>query len=305
MQRFQNIIPEFLIYLSFIPELCSGTCYSIHMKIETMLNEQIDFTANEKVISKYILSHKEDVLHMSIQSLAKKTYTSTSAVMRLCSDLGLSGFRDFKIQYAQELSSSFSEPQEIDPNFPFSPNDSVSEIASSLRKLTIQTLNEAQKMLSPSDVKKACMILHNAKHVALFGIGDAYLAGLTFQARMMRSGTIYLATPVYGEQHHLAQSMHAGDAGIVLSYSGTTKSTLDCAKELKKNGAYTICITAAGDSDIAKLCNITLLLPAREQKFRRIASFFSQTCMEYYLNIIYSYLYVMDYSTYHAKPIDY
>ena len=36
------------------------------MKIETMLNEQIDFTANEKVISKYILSHKEDVLHMTI-----------------------------------------------------------------------------------------------------------------------------------------------------------------------------------------------------------------------------------------------
>lgn len=275
------------------------------MKIEMMLDQQIEFTANEKVIAQYILSHKEDVLHMSIQTLAKNTYTSTSAVMRLCDDMGLSGFRDFKIQYAQELSSSFSEPEEIDPNFPFSANDSVSEIASSLRKLTAQTLNEAQKMLSPSDVKKACMLLHNANHVALFGIGDAYLAGLTFQARMMRSGTNYLATPVYGEQLHLAQTMHTGDVGIVLSYSGTTKSTLDCAKELKKNGVSTICITAAGDSMLAKVCNITLLLPAKEQKFHRIASFFSQTCMEYYLNIIYSYLYVMDYSKYHAKPIDY
>jgi DNA-binding MurR/RpiR family transcriptional regulator len=302
---FQYFMPEFMCLFRFIPEFCAGRCYIGPMKIETMLKEQIDFTANEKVISEYILSHKDDVLHMSIQSLAKRTYTSTSAVMRMCSDLGLSGFRDFKIQYAQELSSSLPENQEIDPNFPFSPNDSVGEIASSLRKLTSQTLTEAQKTLSPSDVKKACMLLHNAKHVALFGIGDAYLAGLTFQARMMRSGTIYLATPVYGEQHHLAQTMHAGDVGIVLSYSGTTKSTTDCARELKKNGAATVCITAAKDSELAKLCTITLLLPAREQKFRRIASFFSQTCMEYYLNVIYSYLYVMDYSTYHAKPIDY
>lgn len=275
------------------------------MKIEQLLKEQIRFTENEKAISNYILSHKDDVLHMSVQALAKNTYTSTSAVMRLCSSLGLNGFRDFKIRYAQELSSSFTDIVEVDPNFPFSPNDSVGEIAASLRKLTVQTLSEAQKMLSPSEVKKACMILHNASHVALFGIGDAYLAGLTFQARMMRSGTNYLATPVYGEQHHLAQTLHAGDAGIVLSYSGTTKGTVDCARELKKNGADTICITAAGDSELAKLCTITLLLPAREQKFQRIASFFSQTCMEYYLNIIYSYLYVMDYSRYSSKPIDY
>jgi len=274
------------------------------MKIETMLKEQIDFTENEKAISAYILSHKDDVLHMSVQALAKYTYTSTSAVMRLCGRMGLSGFRDFKIRYAQELSSSFSDMTEIDPNFPFSPNDSVGEIAASLRKLTVQTLSEAQKMISPSDVKKACMVLHNARNVALFGIGDAYLAGLTFQARMMRSGTNYLATPVYGEQHHLALTMHSGDAGIVLSYSGTTKGTVDCAKELKKNGAATICITAGADSELAKLCSINLLLPAREQKFRRIASFFSQTCMEYYLNIIYSYLYVMDYTEYSAKAID-
>lgn len=274
------------------------------MNIDAMLKEQLHFTENEKVISSYILSHKDDVLHMSIQSLAKKTYTSTSAIMRLCDSLQLSGFREFKIRYAQELSNSDQDILDIDPNFPFSPNDSVGEIASRLKKLTTQSLNEAQKVLSPSDVKRACMILANAKQVSLYGIGDAYLAGLTFQARMARSGTNYLATPVYGEQHHLAQSMHAGDAGIVLSYSGETSSTVTCAKELKKNGVAVICITANKESELAKYSDIILLLPAREQKFHRIASFFSQACMEYYLNIIYSYLYVTNYSQYNAKSID-
>lgn len=274
------------------------------MKIQTLLKEQVSFTENEKVIANYILSHKDDILQMSIQSLALKTYTSTSAIMRLCTRLNLSGFKDFKFRFSQELLQPNIEYQYVDPNFPFTKNDSVPEISQQLKKLTIQTIQESQKTLSITDMKKACYLMKQAKNVAIFGVGDAYLAGLSFQASMTRAGTNYIVTPVYGEQGHLAKTLHQEDCALLLSYSGSTESTIDHAKHLKAQKVPTICITANGDSPLAKICDVALLLPAKEDKGHRIAAFFSRTSMEYYLNIMYSYLYVLDYDEHAKQTID-
>lgn len=263
------------------------------MRIVTQLEQQINFTDNSKEIANYILSHKDDVLHMSIQTLAKNTYTSTSAIMRLCNTLGLQGFKDFKIRFAQELNSS-EVNGEVDPNFPFQKNSSIGEISNRLKKLMIQTLDETQQLVSNEDVKKACKLMNKANRTLIFGVGDAYLAGLTFQARMIRDGnTSFLSTSVYGEQLHLARTATRNDCAFILSYSGETIDTVRVAQLLKQNSVPIVCVTANGDSTLAHLSNIALQLPAREQKFHRIASFFSQTCMEYYLSIIYSYLRVL------------
>lgn len=274
------------------------------MTLQEQLKEKDNFTENEKIIADYILSHKDDVLQMSIQSLALKTFTSTSAIMRLCTRLNLSGFKDFKFRFSQELLRTNTDYNDVDPNFPFSKNDSIPEISQQLKKLTIQTLQETQKMLSTQDMKKACIMMKNAKHVALFGVGDAYLAGLAFQASMIRTGTNYIVTPVYGEQGHLAKTLHPDDCALLLSYSGSTQSTIDNAKSLKKRKIPTICITANASSELAKICDISLFLPAKEDKGHRIAAFFSRASMEYYLNVMYSYLYVLDYDKHIKETID-
>ena len=159
-------------------------------------------------------------------------------------------------------------------------------------------------MLSYPDMRKVCLLMHEAKTCAVFGVGDAYLAGLTFQARMMRAGTNYLTASVDGEQTHLAETLHDGDVGLLLSYSGETTPTIRCARILQKNHAIPIAITADPSSALAKACSLVLTLPASETKYHRIASFFSQTAMDYYLNILYSALYIMDFDEVSGKSID-
>lgn len=297
---FRNI----LINNQIIPEFCAGFCYDCIMKIEMLLQEQVGFTANEKAIANYILSHKDDVLQMSVQALAKETFTSTSAVMRLCSRMKLSGYRDLKFRLSEELLRPENEEQEIDPNFPFSKNDSVPEIARQIMQLTIQTIRETQTMLSVKDMKRACYLLKQADNVALFGVGDAYLAGLAFQASMTRAGINYIVTPVYGEQGHLVRTLHPSDCALLLSYSGSTRSTIEYARQLRRQKVPTICITANARSELARICDIALFLPAKEEKGLRIAAFFSRASMEYYLNIMYSYLYVLDYDRHVHNTID-
>lgn len=266
------------------------------MNIQNSLKEQMDFTPNEKVIADFILNHKEDVLQMSIQELAKKTYTSTSAIMRLCNRMHLSGFKEFKYEFSKDVLTPENEDQLVDANFPFKKNDGVLEISQQLKKLTVQTIQETQKLLSVTEVKRVCHKMKDAQKVAIFGIGDAYLAGQAFQASLMRAGIIVLSTPVYGEQNALANTLGRNDCALVLSYSGTSEPTLNVVKTLKKRNVPIICITANANSPLAKAGDIVLLLPAREDRGHRIAAFFSRTAMEYYLNIIYSYLYVL-YST--------
>ena len=297
---FRNI----LINNQIIPEFCAGFCYDCIMKIEMLLQEQVGFTANEKAIANYILSHKDDVLQMSVQALAKETFTSTSAVMRLCSRMKLSGYRDLKFRLSEELLRPENEEQEIDPNFPFSKNDSVPEIARQILQPTIQTIRETQTMLSVKDMKRACYLLKQADNVALFGVGDAYLAGLAFQASMTRAGINYIGTPVYGEQGHLVRTLHPSDCALLLSYSGSTRSTIEYARQLRRQKVPTICITANARSELARICDIALFLPAKEEKGLRIAAFFSRASMEYYLNIMYSYLYVLDYDRHVHNTID-
>lgn len=264
------------------------------MNIQNLLQEQLDFTENEKVIANYILDHKDEVLHMSIQELAHKTYTSTSAIMRLCNRIHLNGFKDFKYEFSKEVLRPSADESTVDANFPFKKNASIPEISQQLKKLTVQTIQETQKLLSINDVKKVCHTMADANDVAIFGVGDAYLAGLAFQASLTRAGINFLSTPVYGEQGALAHTLSKNDCALVLSYSGQTPSTVNVAKILKKKNVPTIGITSNADSPLAKICDIVLLLPNEEDRGHRIAAFFSRTAMEYYLNIIFSYIYVMD-----------
>ena len=87
------------------------------MNLNTALKEKDGFSENEARIADYILSHKDAVLQMPIQKLARETYTSTSAIMRLCAKLQTSGYRQFKILYAQQLAERGYITLAFDPSF--------------------------------------------------------------------------------------------------------------------------------------------------------------------------------------------
>lgn len=263
------------------------------MKLVTQLNDQINFSSNEKIIANYILKHLDEVTSMSIQELAKKTYTSTSSIMRLCTRLNISGFKELKLNLLQEGNEVENNNTPLDPNFPFSLDSSTAQIASSINNLTVQSLNEAQNLLSISDLNKAASILYNANHIGLFGLGDAHVAGLSFQMKMMQIGINCVTTSIPGEQNLQCGALKKGDAAILISYSGAMSPTIFCAKELKKNKVSTIGICSDPNSSLAKLCDITLILPGKEERMHRIGAFFSQACMDYCLNVLYSKIYVL------------
>lgn len=283
------------------------TGYNHPMKIIRQLEDRTGFTHNETVLAEYILAQKANVLSLSAAELAKKTYTSPAAVIRLCKRIGLSGYQEFKIRFSAELEQQASNISTIDANIPFEMDDDIQKISVKLAKLTNESLNEARAMISSmrKEFEQASDLLMKSHHCVIFGVGDAFVSGLAFQARMMRAGfKQFLTSPVYGEQRHLAQTLRKEDCAIVLSYSGSTEATLESARVLKQNHVPFIALTSNRSSELAALADIVLYLPDREKKYQRYANFSSQACMEYYLNVLYSWYFIQNYDDITKVRID-
>ncbi len=272
--------------------------YNELMKIIRQLEEQNGFSHNEKEIANYILEKKDRILSRSAAELARDTYTSPAAIIRLCKRIGLSGYQEFKIRFSAELEQQRQLINEIDANIPFHKEDGINDIALRLEKLTEESLKEARSLISAStdDFEKAGRLMMNAERIVIFGVGDAFVSGLAFQARMMRAGfNQFLSSPVYGEQSHLAQTLCEKDCGLLLSFSGITESTLQCARILKENHVPSITLTSLRFGELAMLSDVALYLPDKEKKYRRYANFSSHACMEYYLNVLYSWYFINKY----------
>lgn len=73
------------------------------MNLQKALTTRKDLSVSEKNLADYILEHRQQVLSLSVQALAKAAFVSPSTVVRLCQKLGLNGYAQFKIQLASDL----------------------------------------------------------------------------------------------------------------------------------------------------------------------------------------------------------
>ena len=64
--------------------------------------ENANLTRIEENIAQYIIEHQEELEKLSTRAIAKATYTSSSAVIRLAHKLGFEGYNDLKKQYLEE-----------------------------------------------------------------------------------------------------------------------------------------------------------------------------------------------------------
>ncbi len=80
------------------------------LKLELVL-QGTGLSPAESGVNNYVLSHVDDLMHMTIRSLAEACYTTPTTVIRYCRKIGYSGFEEFKIR--QDLSRSDFESYSI------------------------------------------------------------------------------------------------------------------------------------------------------------------------------------------------
>ncbi len=267
------------------------------MLIEDKLIRQDTFTTTEKRIADYLQANFEAAVYMTIEELAKATYTSHSAIIRLCKKLGFTGFKEFRLELGREVHQLLAQfDQTIDANFPFSEQDDGATIAKKMAELSIQAVKKAQLQIENQPLDTIAEKLTQVKRIFVFAKGDSQITARKFQNKLVKLNKFLILAEEYSDSSWNAANLTKEDCAVFISYSGRIHHYEKIMSYLKHVGTPTLLLTGNEHSEMAKKASMCLVISQGELDFVKVATFSSQIAFDYVLNTLYSIMYAQNYT---------
>ncbi|MDI6618920.1 MAG: MurR/RpiR family transcriptional regulator [Clostridiales bacterium] len=241
------------------------------------------FTKKEKKVADYILSNS-GVIYMSITEFAEACNVGETTIIRFCKKIGMEGYQEFKLQLARET----VKPEE-DVHENITPHDSIIDVIKKTTYSNTIAIQDTAKVISPSQLEKAVDAIINAEKVDLYGVGASAFTAGDAKYKFMRIGINAEAISDPHMQCMSAVNLSNKGVAIGISFSGSTKDTVDSLTFAKNAGAFTIAITNYEKSPITKVADVVLLTSARETPLRS-GALTSKIAQLHVLDILYTLL---------------
>ena len=222
---------------------------------------QRDFSPIEQKIAGYILANPFDTIRSSTENIANRCAVSQASIIRFCQKLGYKGFREMKIVLAQEVGSIVPKILADEKNA--SGIDYVTE----LLKSSIDGMQRTVVTLDRAVLNAAIDAIAAARLVDIYGAGESFVIGEDLHLKLKRIGIPGTVYPNPHLQAISAAALKPGDVAIGISFSGSTRDTIDSIKVAKQTGATTIAITNFPDFPLGETADIVLVTNATEALF--------------------------------------
>lgn len=260
------------------------------MNVLDQLKAGRDFTATEETLAAYLLQHPDEAADLTIGELAARTHCSNSSIVRLCRKLGLDGFREFRVELARQLERGRVSSTNVDLDRPFDSETITADRASALATLTKRAVDDTYASVSLPMVREAARIILGARRLAYYATGDTYATMEGFASYLLKCGIMCAYGLARGEYGVASSMLGPRDAAIIVSYSGTIADNYRSVFEtLRANRCKLILISANPEMRERFLgYDCAIMLPAGETRLEHVATFYSQTCIRYALNLIYA-----------------
>ena len=259
------------------------------------LRKQEGFSPSESALAAFILDYGEELAYLSIHEIADMSYTSTTTIRRLAQKVGCEGFRDFKIQYLKEVTNPGVLDEVVDVNHPFHFGAQPSLIANNLALLVNKAVQETLQSLDYTKINKAVDLIRKADYLFLYGVGDSAITLRAFQNRLAKLKKIAVLTTANSEQSVYSTMATERTTALFVSYRGGSTSMFRCAQMLERNHVPWISLSSQVTTYITDHAAVSLTIPPYEIQSDNIATFYSQECFSFILNVIYSVLYTRNY----------
>lgn len=274
------------------------------MLIKDQLREKNNMSNNEKNVANYLLKADENIEKDTVRTVAEKTYTSPSTIIRLCHKLGFTGFSDFKNKFLNEVKYFNLQFQNVDVNFPFKREDTAREVMSKITDLYIETIKDTEKVVDMRTLLRCRKICSESKEIHIFSYGTYLNQAYSFKEKMMKIGKKVAISSNLNYQLYEAEIMQSGDVAIIISYSGETNNSLFVAKQCRKNNIPTIAITSIGENDLTKICDETLYISTKESLYQNIGDYSIHLSVSYVLDILYSLIFQSDFEHFYKNKLN-
>lgn len=266
------------------------------MNLILALKQDQQFTPNEKRIAQFILDNRIESSQFNLTDLAKKTYTSHSAIVRFTQKLGYVGFRDFRIALIDIAHQERYQVNQVDANFPFSQEDTTESIAKKMADLTTQTIMAMQSNIDFNQLEHSAKALQKSKRIFIFAKGDTQISARSFQNKMAKLGIFIFIAEEYADEAWVAMNIQQGDCAIFTSYRADSAKYQRFISVLMEKDVTTILISS---NDARVLAGTTThwltTVDLETSDSLKIGTFSSQIAIEYIFNILYSMIYMTDF----------
>jgi DNA-binding MurR/RpiR family transcriptional regulator len=223
----------------------------------------------EENAARYILENPDEVVGLSIKELAVKSQSSQAAIIRLCKNIGVEGFKELKVRIAGDLQAMQSSDQAYKE---ISPNDDIKTLINSISYNNIYAIRQTLQLLDFKEVERAVEAIQAAGRIDFYGAAASQIIAQDAQQKFLR---INKACTAYTDSHlQLTSSvtLTEKDVAVGISYSGETTHVLEAIKISKENNATTIGITRYGANPLASMVDICLTTSATESDIRSAAT---------------------------------
>lgn len=259
------------------------------MKILQQLKEK-HYTESEQQVIDYLLEHLEDLTMLSINDLAKRSYTSNATIIRLCHKVGYQGYRQFKLALLQELEANKYQVKQVDYTIPFQINETSDQIVQNMFSLYQESIQQVHQHLSIETLNKIAQMMIQKKRTFIYSYGDSQITTLNFINKLAKLNLFPTLATQYGEEIYISKQLQPGDFVLMISYGGNNASLLDCLKILNQKGIPVALMTANQKSPLMIYSQYQILIPDYEKQ-NKIATFYSQLAFMYILNNLYALIY--------------
>ncbi len=212
-------------------------------------------TKSDKALIEYIKSDLDNFIYKSISVIAKESNVGEATITRFTKKMGFSGFQDFKVTLAKELSvkkntSVISSHVHKD--------EGVIETANKLLKSAIDILEGTTSKIDSNTISECKNIIMNSNRIYFVGIGYSGVIATDINYKFMRIG--FNSIPITDSHTMVIMSsiMNSDDVMIAVSHSGVTKEIVKTVQQAKENGVKIITLTEDTDNPLRRLADYQL-----------------------------------------------
>ena len=233
----------------------------MHPILITLKNRYHTLSDVERRGADYILSHPAQVRELTIGEFAKRAKIAPSGAVRLCKDLGLSGYAHLKRELLKDPSLCACVIPDANAC------DTLSETFEKVFSSSVRSLQDTLSMLDMSGVENAVNALAGARNIHFFGVGTSATIAQDAYYRFMRIGL-----PAHAEvDSHImliaAAQLGAEDVAVAISHCGATLDTVETLRIAKARGAHTIAITSRAESPILSYADTGIVVYSDEIRY--------------------------------------
>jgi RpiR family carbohydrate utilization transcriptional regulator len=213
-----------------------------------------DFRRAEKQIAQIVMSRPEQVVRLSLKSMADLAGVSEPSVVRFARKMGCSGYTDFKLRLAQETAIErmyVDAPAKVKQS-------TIGDMAERLAQASSRAIMQAVEDLDLKALEAAAALIHDSKQVFCFGTGGSSAV----MAKEAENRLFRLSVPAQATSDAYRQQMTAAISGpedtmLIFSVTGRPQSLITCVDIASERGVRVIALTRKG-SPLADRATITL-----------------------------------------------